>query len=251
MSIVNQLEKNKLILFGICNYLDRFTWDNSRETILAITDLKEELHHKYLNYTYAGEILFQGNVSSIEEICKMKFDYIIVTDYYNVDAINALLKSKGIPKDRVVMYDYYAQCIRKHTFYSVEEENQILFLLNKSNVRNVIDMDLLFTDRFRFSREYLPISFSQNMQVDAHAPFPNNDIFPIYNNVYRNIYKNFRDFYLKTYDVALFYDYRTFQGYLEAFDFAKDISNNIIFRFRLNSPELQKFVATVSSLGGG
>ena len=240
---IGQLDKNRLVLFGISDDLKNFIWDTKREIILGITDLNEELYGKSFKYSTFGETIFSGIVSSVEEVCKMSFDYIIVTNYDVLeqveDKIHTLLRDKGIKEERVVMYDYYAQCIRAHTFYSVQEENIFLSLLKNTNSNDVIDMDLFFIDKYRFSREYDNMTFPANVQVDAWSS--GNEIRPIYNNVYRRIYNDFKDIELKTYDTAIFSDYRTFQGYMTAFDFAKNIANNIVFRFRTNSVEYHKF----------
>ena len=237
---IGQRSRNRLILFGICDELKLFNWDIDRDLILAITDIKSELYHKVFNYNSFNNIIFNGNVSSIDEICQMNFDYIVVTDYNILGQAHKLLEERGIPEERIIMYDYYVQCIREHTFYSVQEESQLLKLFYFIKVHSIIDFDLFFTDKYRFSREYADMSFPPNMQVDAYA-YDKCDLFPIYKNVYREIYKNFRDFSFKTYDVAFFSDYRTLQGYMDAFNSAKNIANNIIFRFRPNSIEYQEF----------
>ena len=245
---IEQRDRNRLILFGICDDLKTFVWDNRREIILAIIDLKTENQHKIFNYRVGKETIFNGLVSSVDEICKMNFDYIIVTDYSILEKAYVTLKDKGIPEQRVILYDYYVQCIRAHTYYSTQEEALFLQLFHILNAHNVIDLDLFFTDKYRFSREYAEMSFPQNMQVDAYSP--SIELLPIYNNVYRNVYRNFREFSLKTYDVAIFSDYRSFQGYIEAFDFAKDIADNIILRFRPNSTAFQQFLKVDFSIWG-
>ena len=237
---VGQIDRNNLILFGICEDLKRFVWNIRRDNIIAVSDLRNEFYHKSFNYKVADKIIFSGQVSSIDEICKMNFDYIIVTDYHKLEEIHKTLNDKGIPDDRIVMYEYYVQCIRSHTFYSVQEEYNFIKMFQIAGFNNIIDMDLFFMDKFRYSREYVSLSFPNDMQIDAFTS--NSEIRPIYNNVYRRIYKEFKDFYLKTYDVAFFSDYRSFQGYVFAFNYAKNIANNIIFRFRKNSSAYEQFL---------
>ncbi len=237
---IGQIEKNKLILFGTGSDFENFVWDSNRENILAVTDLNSELYHKPIVVKNSlGEIIFNGEISSVDEICNMDFDYIITTDIYSIEQTHKILNEKGIRDDFIVMYDYYVQCIRAHTFYSVLEEANILKLFEALNIKNVIDMDLFFADKYRYSREYAELTFSDALQVDAYSP--NDELRPIYNNVYRKIFKNFKEFYLKNYDAAIFSDYRSFEDYLKIFDLMKDIADHIILRFRKNSSDFKKF----------
>lgn len=198
--------------------------------------------HTSFNYITTTGIQ-QTNFVPIDEITQLNFDYILITNYHILEQTYPLLMSKGIPRDRIVVLQYYLQKIRTHSFYSFSDENCLLKLVHILKPHSLIDMNSYFARGFRFNKNVYDkdLSLPTYLTIDAIS---NEMLLPIFNNnLYNHVYHSFDDIpTLKHYDLCLFTDYLTAQGALDAFDLVKDFSEHIVFHFRPDSDEFNKFI---------
>ena len=238
-------ERNLLVLFGICEQLKEYRWDSSRDLVVGISDPNTELIHQEVDYSLEhGGCIYHGEILSWEDVSRLDFDYIIITDDYIVQQAYSIFEDLGVPREKIIIYEHYVQCVRSHTAYSIRGEAELLSVMESLEIETIVDMDMFFSGGCRFSRDHKILSIPEKIKVYGYvSECPAcRERFPIYEeNIYQKIFHHGNEFLLKTHDVVLFAAYRPIDSVLQAFQFVKECARYVVFCFRKNSPSLHDF----------
>lgn len=206
----------KIALFGLGNLLHIDDW--SQETIVAVgtlsidnnTPKNIELNHQ------------QIPVLNIEQIRKLDFDFIIITDSTQFNNIYITCAQAQIPQFKIISYDTYIHHIRGKVEYNVDDEQYLLKLISDRNINRVLDMDLYFADgvsttshreNYAELNDY-GLSISSETELIGIAP-TNKTYWPIWDNIYDRIYHKLDSILLQHFDLLLIMKIRPLEEYIQ------------------------------------
>lgn len=207
----------KIALFGLGDELYIDDW--SQETIVAVGTLIMDANTpKTVNLK--GQSL---PVVNINQLKKLAFDFIIITDVNQFNNIYIACAQAQIPQFKIISYDTYIHHIRNKVEYNVDDEQQLLKLIKNHHISRVLDMDLYFADGVSTTRNRAhyaelntyELSIPRELELVGITPPAPGKYYPLWDNIYTRIYHKLDSILLQHFDLLLIMKIRPLEDYVQ------------------------------------
>jgi len=210
----------KIIIFGTGQILEKY-----KEKI----DPMETCNIIDNNSKMQGKILFGKPVMSPEKISWKDIDYVVIfsTKYFE-QIYHQLLYELEVPMEKIIDFKTYLGYSGNGFSKQYAQIHELVQILNCWNLKSILDVDMIFSERYFLSKESRFLFGNREMVIDACT---NLKKFPICKNVYRNIISDLGQIDM-FYDMILFYDclkFNSWQDYIDAIELTKPYSRYIVF----------------------
>ena len=205
--------RRRIALFGLGNELNIDDWNE--ESIVAVGALPSntrppksiELNHQTVP------------VVNIQQLCKLDFDFIIITDSSQFNNIYITCAKAQIPQFKIISYDTYIHHIRGKVEYNVDDEQSLLKLINDHHIHRVLDVDLYFADGPSTTRNRCNYAELNNYGLSIPDDLElvgigSKAYWPIWDNIYSRIYHKLDSISLQHFDLLLIMKPRPLDDYI-------------------------------------
>ena len=224
--------QNKLILIGQENNIE-CVWEPECDVILGSVNIEIKPDAEEGRIRDGCQ---HRNKINPNDLKQMDFDYIVIVDHRIVHWVYNEIPKLGISMGKIVTYEYYDVNLRGRSFYSLDCEKEILSYITQLNPKKILDVDLFFANGSQFTNNEICPNGERiyGLNVDGKKR-----LWPIYNNLYDEIYESPNDFLFSMFDVAVLTEYRELNEIVEKVKELKFCARYIMIRFTANSEALK------------
>lgn len=186
------------------------------------------------NFTQDGKFLLDDRLCESSELLNMirggGINYIVFNDCHELSYLRASLDKLGCPPaQRITTLEFTS--LPPDNFYDIRADVLLIRLLLKAlSIKTLLDVDAHFVKGRLFTKDPNDLT-----EIDC---IYDGDFFPMKENIFRHVYKNFSECYLKHYDAALLSE-KTPADFDTAFYLLKD-TTDLVITFARNGSALAK-----------
>lgn len=193
-----------------------------------------EKYGQKFNFVQDGKILLNDRLCESSELLNMirgGIDYIIFNDCREIAYLTNALNELGYPiTQRITTLEFMSFPI--DNFYDIWADAYLMGLLKNLLIKTLLDVDAHFVKGRLFTKEPNDLT-----EIDC---IYDGDFFPMKENIFRHVYKDFSKCYLKHYDAVLLSE-KSPADFDTAFYLLKD-TTDLVITFARNDSSLIKHI---------
>ena len=192
-----------------------------------------EVNGQSFNLLRDGKFLLDDTILKHTELSKViqVVDFLVFNNAKELKPLSDVLYRLGCPRSKVMTLREFNN-LPQDGFYDMSEDIQLLIILKNLSIKTFLDADAHFVKSRLFTKEPNDLT-----EIDC---IYDGDFFPLKENIFRHVYKNFSECALKHYDAVLITE-RNPAEFDKIFSKLESVAD-LVITFARNNSELDRHI---------